>query len=91
MPAPLVLEAGELLELSIERVYDIELLELRTPKLLYLKINECEQLESLRISASGLKELTYFSNTAFIQGRLPCVQRLRIDLFTYMEEGDVRQ
>jgi hypothetical protein len=64
----LVLDAGELLELSMEGVNEMKLLKLRTPKLLYLEINECEHLESLRVSAPGLKELTHIRDTAFIHG-----------------------
>jgi len=54
----LVLDTGELLELSMEAVEGMELLELRTPKLLYLEIDECYH-ESLRVSAPRLENLTY--------------------------------
>jgi hypothetical protein len=84
----LVLDAGELLELSMEGVNSMELLELRTPKLLHLEINECDHLESLRVSAPGLKELTYIGNTAFIHDPLPCLRRLKIDLFAHMGVDD---
>jgi len=63
-------------------------LELRTPKLLHLEINECDHLESLRVSAPGLKELTYIGNTAFIHDPLPCLRRLKIDLFAHMGVDD---
>jgi hypothetical protein len=84
----LVLDAGELLELSMEAVDDMELLELTTPKLLYLKINECGDLKSLTVSAPGLKELTYSPNRGLIHGPLPCVWRLKIDLITHKGVDD---
>ncbi|XP_066365596.1 FBD-associated F-box protein At5g38590-like [Miscanthus floridulus] len=65
----LVLDTGELLELSMEVVEGMELLELRTPKLLYLEIDECYH-ESLRVSAPRLEDLTYVCNRAFIHDPL---------------------
>jgi hypothetical protein len=56
----LVLDAGELLELSMECVCvdKMGFLELRTPKLLYLEMNKC-YLGAVRVSAPGLREITY--------------------------------
>ena len=61
----------------MEAVEGMELLELRTPKLLYLGIDECYH-ESLRVSAPRLEDLTYVCNRAFIHGPLPRVWRLKI-------------
>ena len=71
----------------MEAVEGMELLELRTPKLLYLEIDECYH-ESLRVSAPRLEDLTYVCNRAFIHGPLPRVWRLKIDLLTHMEDED---
>jgi hypothetical protein len=83
----LVLDTGELLELSMEAVEGMELLELRTPKLLYLEIDECYH-KSLRVSAPGLEDLTYVCNKALVHDPLPCVWCLKIDLLTHMEDDD---
>jgi hypothetical protein len=43
----------------------MHLLEMRTSKLLFLGITGCEDLESLRVLALGLKEITYRNTAAF--------------------------
>ena len=44
--------------------------------------------ESLRVSAPGLKEITYRNTPAFIHDPLLCVWRLEIQLITHKEEED---
>jgi hypothetical protein len=82
----LVLDAGELLEVSMSFIDEMHLVEMRTSKLLFLGITGCEDLKSLRVSAPGLKEITYCNTPAFIPSL--CVWRLEVQLITHKEEED---
>jgi hypothetical protein len=42
----------------------------------------------LKVSALGLKEITYRNNPAFIRDPLSCVWRLEIQLITHKEEEE---
>jgi hypothetical protein len=77
-----------MVELSMRFIYEMHLLEMRTLKLLCHGITGCEDLESLRVSAPGLKEITYRNTPAFVHDRLPCVWRLEIQLITHKEEEE---
>ena len=74
----LVLDAGELLDLSMSFIDEMHLLEMGTLELLFLGIIGCEDLELLRVSAPGLKEITYRNNPAFIHDPLSIWKRRRM-------------
>ncbi|WVZ61062.1 hypothetical protein U9M48_010990 [Paspalum notatum var. saurae] len=83
----LVIDAGELLELSLDSLTGLESLELRTPKLLDLEIESCDELRAFTFSAPALEKLTFYYNrspVAIHGDGLPCVWFLRINLVTHL-------
>ncbi|KAL6636654.1 hypothetical protein ACP70R_024226 [Stipagrostis hirtigluma subsp. patula] len=82
----LVLDAGALHELSLENMNEMTALELRTPNLLDLKVNECEELKVLTVvSAPMLEDLVCLRNCWHldIRGDLSSVRRLRVNLTSH--------
>ncbi|KAJ1292975.1 hypothetical protein BS78_01G032200 [Paspalum vaginatum] len=83
----LVIDAGELLELFLENLTGLESLELRTPRLLELEIETCDELRAFRFSAPALEKLTFYYNRSQVAihgDGLPCVWFLRINLVTHL-------
>ncbi|RLN16766.1 hypothetical protein C2845_PM02G43280 [Panicum miliaceum] len=87
----LLLESDVLTELSLEHMDKLTSLELRTPGLLDLVVQECDDLETLTVLAPKLKELACASDPSLvaIHGGLPCVSRLKVDLCShgYYDDG----
>ncbi|KAG2544887.1 F-box/FBD/LRR-repeat protein At1g80470-like [Panicum virgatum] len=82
----LVLDAGELTELSLADVDGMGSLELTTPSLRVLRIDGCKELESLAASATPrLEKLACQRNHHLlsIDRELPSVSRLKVDLYAY--------
>ncbi|CAN6314691.1 unnamed protein product [Urochloa humidicola] len=82
----LVLETSTLLELAMCSMWKMESLELRAPNLRVLEVVCCNHLERITMSAVRLEQLTFSHNVleGAIHVDLPCVQRLEIDLVSYM-------
>lgn len=86
----LVVDAGELLLLSMEGMDGLKSLEPRTPSLLRLDITECRELRALTVSATTLEELTFEHNRSpvAIHGNFPCVWRLKTGFVTLLYNDD---
>ncbi|KAL6636648.1 hypothetical protein ACP70R_024220 [Stipagrostis hirtigluma subsp. patula] len=81
----LSLDAGELLELSLDHIAELEKLELRTPKLQVLQIEFCMHLKVLMVSAPRLEELSFLDNPSnvYFHGDLPCVRSLKFEILSH--------
>ena len=82
----LVLDAGELTELSLTDVDGMGSLELTTPSLRVLRIDGCKELESLAASATPrLEKLACQRNHHLlsIDRELPSVSRLKVGLHSH--------
>ncbi|KAJ1272796.1 hypothetical protein BS78_06G229000 [Paspalum vaginatum] len=92
--AKLVLEADALSELWMERITQLEFLELRTPNLRVLDIKSwsCDHLEALTIAAPRLEELTclclYLPLPIDVIGALSCVWNLKLELYSHSDSDD---
>ncbi|KAL6650762.1 hypothetical protein ACP70R_009687 [Stipagrostis hirtigluma subsp. patula] len=86
----LVLEAGELLELSWKDVRGPwRTLELSTPNLRLLRMEYC-WVETLRISAPRLENLVFLDqpDRIHIDSELPCVGSLKVELHSHGSDHD---
>ncbi|CAN6229555.1 unnamed protein product [Urochloa humidicola] len=91
----LLIESQTLLELSMEDLYDKYVISLRTPSLRVLRVNYCS-LDVLKISAPRLEEIRIFdastpSYRIDIDGELPCVRSLKVELSTHALFHDVHE
>nr|CAB3497676.1 unnamed protein product [Digitaria exilis] len=90
----LVLDTGTLMELTMYVMDGMESLELRAPNLRVLKVESCDELERLKVSASSLEHLV-FSRNGLRLGTiddvdLPCVRSLWISLVSHMfQDSDI--
>ncbi|CAL4945126.1 unnamed protein product [Urochloa decumbens] len=86
----LLVESTSLLELTMDDMYDMSLIELRTPSLRVLEVKECVDLEVLVVSAPMLEELMFLRNSyqVLIDGDLSSVGSLKIDLVAYKPTDD---
>ncbi|KAL6651378.1 hypothetical protein ACP70R_010303 [Stipagrostis hirtigluma subsp. patula] len=85
---PLVLEASELLELLWEEMYrGPGGLELRTPRLRVLHLVDCSSPHMLTLSSPrSLEELVFLEGQPYsidIDGELPCVRSLNVELTSH--------
>ncbi|TVU44396.1 hypothetical protein EJB05_03835, partial [Eragrostis curvula] len=81
----LLLDAATLVELSLEGIYKLRSLELRTPNLRVLRIEWCYRIKALTVLAPKLEEVVSLHNTSLIHltGELPCVSSLNLDLSSH--------
>jgi hypothetical protein len=82
----LLVEASALLELSYEDMPGTRVLELKTPNLRVLRIGKYNEIQTLRISAPRLEKLTFLDDRPEhidIDGELPCVRSLDIELYSH--------
>ncbi|CAN6286371.1 unnamed protein product [Urochloa humidicola] len=80
----LLLESGVLTELSLDEVEGMRSLELKTPSLRVLNIQDCDQLESLAASAPRLENLACrLNHLVIIDGDFPSVSRLKLPFYSH--------
>ncbi|TVU44394.1 hypothetical protein EJB05_03833, partial [Eragrostis curvula] len=90
----LLIESASLVELSLENMYEMESLDLRTPNLRVLRIEDCKDIEALTVSAPRLEELELSSNPSLvhIEGELCCSRLNNLGLSSHgcMANGNDR-
>jgi hypothetical protein len=89
----LLIEASALVELSISNgpIAGLETLKLKTPSLRIFHFEDYAYLGTLGISAPKLKELTFLCNqpdNIEVDGELPCVESLKVELGSHGYEDD---
>ncbi|KAF8649998.1 hypothetical protein HU200_064160 [Digitaria exilis] len=96
----LLIEASALLELSCEDIQGNNLplvLQLKTPSLQALRMADCGDIETLRISAAPrLEELIFFDDQprriiCEAQGELSCVRSLQVELYSHKSHHYVNE
>lgn len=88
MEEPLLIENGTLLQLSLDRIFDLQFLELMTPALRFLHIESCFALNGFTvISAPKLEDLILCVQQPLriddVYGHLSSVRTLKILLYSY--------
>ncbi|GJM97067.1 hypothetical protein PR202_ga13965 [Eleusine coracana subsp. coracana] len=86
----LSIDVDALLNLSLKNVEEMESLELRTPNLLDLQVEECEKLTTLTVSATRLEKLACLRNSWELDvcGDFPSVWRLNVLLCSHLFSYD---
>ncbi|CAD6259620.1 unnamed protein product [Miscanthus lutarioriparius] len=89
MEVMLLIEANTLLELSLESMFELQFLELRTPSLQVLHIEDSFDLNGFTVSAPRLENLRFCVQQPLhiddVHGQLSSVGTLKIQMFSHGE------